>query len=242
MDLMTLAMAKAYSDKKGGYVEPGKVYTYDGKAEKVETVGNYTYAIIATDAPSLSELTKAVGTFADGSTVEFSKEELSFETLGESIEAASATLMGMTVPLIVWEDGVLLVYSMEGVGYGSRVEFAETVVPIDPKFTPGVLPVVSIDWDTISSAYVANGEKVALPTEVCEQLNTVKNDGNTMLVKAFTGEIGYVITLCTADYTMYSEDSLITTFQCTMSVMSMTLKVSIEEQYNGGWTITVTES
>ena len=135
----------------GAKITPGKVYTYDGKAEELETfeglVPGVTYALIATDAPSLTELTKAVGTFADGSKLEFSKEELRIEVT-DAGEVAYATLNGMTMPLIIAGAGKMYVYSVEGVGYGSRVEFAETVHPIDPKFLPeglgGGMPVVKL--------------------------------------------------------------------------------------------------
>ena len=149
--------------KLGGDKISSKVFTYDGKAEELEKFPDiseqYTYAKIAKDAPSLHTLKKIGGTFANGSQIEASAEELTIETaIDGDAEVAYMTYMGSTVPFLVYSMGNLFVYSMAGFGYCSKVEFAETIVPIDPKYLPGVcLPVVELS--TVVSAGAALTER-----------------------------------------------------------------------------------
>lgn len=153
MGLITLAMAKKYSNSKGGYVEPGKVYTFDGNAEETENYNGIIYAKIASTAPNLHNVTKAVYTAPDGSTVEILAENMNVEDIygGQRI---IASMMGQNISVIVLDDAGLWGYAQPGYGYCSLIEFAETIHPIDPKYLPGVcLPVVEIgDMDAITAS------------------------------------------------------------------------------------------
>lgn len=142
MDMITLAMAKAYTDQKAGYTEPGKVYTFDGNAEETKKYGNITYAKIADTAPNLHNVTKAVYTAPNGSTIEYSSEKLTVddvESQGKIIgQRIKASLGGQTAAVIILDNTGLWVYAQPGYGYCSLIEFAETVHPIDQKFIPPV--------------------------------------------------------------------------------------------------------
>ena len=137
MDLITLAMAKKYSNSKGGYTEPGKVYTFDGNAEETENYNGIIYAKIASTAPNLHNVTKAVYTAPDGSTVEILAENMNVEDIygGQRI---IVSLMGQNISFIILDDVGLWGYAQPGYGYCSLIEFAETIHPIDPKYLPPV--------------------------------------------------------------------------------------------------------
>lgn len=141
--------------KLGGDKIPSKVYTFNGDASGKHVFGNAVK--ISDDAPDLKKATKLVITYDDGTAIEFSPDVLTFEEnpylqgfldprVPETIFAASVHVGDDETPagLYVINEPSL---------YISRIEFAETIVPIDPKYLPGVcLPVVEL-----STAVTAEG-------------------------------------------------------------------------------------
>ena len=141
--------------KLGGDKIPSKVFTYDGNAEETQEIGGITYAKIADTAPDLHNVTKAVYTAPNGSTIEYSSEKLTVEDLGSG-QIIKASLGSTTGTVIILDQSGLWVYAQPGFGYCSYVEFAETIVPIDQKYLPGVcLPVVELSADTMTAIFTS---------------------------------------------------------------------------------------
>lgn len=155
--ILAADMAKQYSDSKGGYTKPGKVYTYDG-GEDGEFVDFYglKYVLLSKDVPDLHSIVKATSITGTTQQVEFAKGDFTFkENYGaEGINAVLVTVSGVTAPVVLAVEGIgFYGFATPGVDYLSYVEFAETIVPIDPKFLPG--PVV-LDL----TKYDANGQSL----------------------------------------------------------------------------------
>ena len=156
MDAETLAMAKAYSDKKGGYTEPGKVLTYDGNKEGKEVFVDQFVKVsgIAENANAVVH----ISVLNHGEVEELEKGALSVIAQSDTVKMICKA--GEDNPLLVLVsaetnlgemDGVTLVlpigtYIVDyGDTYVTRIEFAETIVPINPEHLPGVcLPVVEL--------------------------------------------------------------------------------------------------
>lgn len=120
-----------------GYTEPGKVYAFDGDASGKVVGGNLVK--ISDDAPDLKKTTKIV--FYNGTETEVSPDIYTFIDEG---------MQGFTDPhnpdvifiasIPVGDDEFpagLYVYCDDEL-YVSRIEFAETIHPIDPKYLPDV--------------------------------------------------------------------------------------------------------
>lgn len=138
MDLITLALAKKYTDEKAGYSEQN-VFTFDGNTDGKLVVNNMvrvsTKKIDATTAVSVTGMAGGV--------------EQTIEKENMTIEDGVLSFQGLCFVLCSnGEDeeypvGVYVLATEEM--YVSRVEFAETIHTIDPKFIPGaVLPVVEL--------------------------------------------------------------------------------------------------
>ena len=156
--------------KLGGDKIPSKVFTYDGNAEETQEIGGITYAKIADTAPDLHNVTKAVYTAPNGSTIEYSSEKLTVEDLGSG-QIIKASLGSTTGTVIILDQSGLWVYAQPGFGYCSYVEFAETIVPIDQKYLPGVcLPVVELSTTFSVNTYLTDAEGKAL--DVAFEANT----------------------------------------------------------------------
>lgn len=162
MDMITLAMAKAYSDSKGGYSKPGKVLTYDGNKTGKPVIGDIMVKI--SDNPI--DLNAVESITVAGVTV--LKENFSVE--GED-QGAALFMGGMVVVASYTEDvdvgdgnvatkGVWVAHS--DTGYVSKVVLAETIVPIDQKYLPGVcLPVVELTTEPTAEGAVLTAEESA---------------------------------------------------------------------------------
>ena len=77
MDMITLAMAKAYTDSKGGYIDK-QMLTYDGNTDGMETISYnaFTYVRIgdAIDYKTVTEIT----IMRDGETTVLGKDQIEF--------------------------------------------------------------------------------------------------------------------------------------------------------------------
>lgn len=144
MDILTLAMAKAYTDRKAGYSEPGKVLGSgaidDGWYEGAPTLGlvlGKTYIVSLDD-----ETYTVVCNDAQG----FIGFELLDGYVADSIGVSSGTG-----------------WMADGFPDHSHITIStpETIHPIDPKYLPGVcLPVVEIaDYTALTDAECAALDK-----------------------------------------------------------------------------------
>lgn len=140
--ILAADMAKQYSDSKGGYTKPGKVYTYDGgEVGEFGDFFNMKYVLLSKDVPDLHSIAKAVCIAGTAQQVEYAKGDFTFkENYGaEGINAVLVSFGGVIAPVVLSVEGQgLYGFATPGVGYLSYVEFAETIVPIDPKYLPPV--------------------------------------------------------------------------------------------------------
>ena len=123
-----------------GYIEPGKVYTYDGNPDVVEqvTIGELrtTAAYIVSNAPHLDSIVSVTATAMNGTQLTATAEEMQLSTYGGA-EMLTYQLAGYgTLPVAFWSNGELYAFYSADIGYCSRIEFAETIRTIDPKFLP----------------------------------------------------------------------------------------------------------
>lgn len=145
MDFLTLALAqKKALEAMGIKIEPSKVLTYDGKGETFAHNG-HSYAKITSDAYDLTKV-KSITVSLGGEYVTLSGDALAVSHDDEmGYDVLSATYMGMTLPAVIAVEGLSLCVYDDEIGYVTRIEFTETIHPIDPKYLPGVcLPVVEI--------------------------------------------------------------------------------------------------
>ena len=151
MDMITLAMAKAYSDSKGGYVKPGEVIAFDGNTNGKEIFADTDMGLslvkVSDKFYDLSKVNRIVAT--DPATGE--KQDIPFSAFTENGESLAGGFAGETYVISTDGTGDNMGFLTPGTWvlekgiYISRVEFAETIVPIDQKYLPGVcLPVVEI--------------------------------------------------------------------------------------------------
>lgn len=148
MDMIALAMAKAYSDSKGGYAKK-KTLTFNGDAadKYVYVYGSLQYVQMSDtviDAKTVTKITAMIG----GVSQEFPVAET--QVLTENVMLVYVSYGGSIVPAVaictenvhVWKKGVSVLYDPNGDFTGipmwiSLVE-SETVHPIDPKYLPPV--------------------------------------------------------------------------------------------------------
>lgn len=146
-----------------GKTEPGEVLTFDGNVDGKEQDGEHIK--ISDKVYDLKKATKAVLRM-DGEELTFGADELSYaeEKVGEYfISGLSITIDGETVALAYCRQDGTYVICYDDENCVTRIEFAETIHPIAPKFIPGaVLPVVEIaDYNAITEAERATLDNVA---------------------------------------------------------------------------------
>ena len=164
MDMITLAMAKVYSDSKGGYVGKGTIIsgeltdgTYQDFTTKLEAGKKYTlkldsgiYSGVAIDYGNTGDLFY-IGNLA------IMGEEFADVNTGESY---CVGYMSLDNVFAVTDSNNSKTFSLEG----------ETIVPIDPKYLPGVcLPVVELETAVTSTP-------AALSEEDGAQMDTLNGE------------------------------------------------------------------
>ena len=180
MDMITLAMAKAYSDSKGGYTEPGAVITFDGDTTGKIFANNMVK--ISDEKYDIRRITKLieVDVFSiDGNTTGSERYERDvdgcrFVQDGESMmlfdDDAGHMLVGYLAPGNTTFGNIPSgLYAFCGetkpalesgqvriVRFVSQIEFAETIVPINPKYLPGVT-INLVDYGINPYALLASG-------------------------------------------------------------------------------------
>lgn len=185
MDLITLAMAKKYTDEKAGYSEK-PVLTFNGNFTG-KPLADGKFVKISDTPMDLNGMQKAIATvhpdFVDifgVATMEITKEQF---TIQEADNGQYAIMDNNVFVFSVTEAGgdfSVGIYVLAQVEDGtpvmwiSRIEFAETIHTIDPKFIPGVvLPVVELSTavgEALTEAENAKLNEVAatgLPCVIC---------------------------------------------------------------------------
>lgn len=128
-----------------GYTEPGKVVTWDGNMDTA-TIVDDEVVLVSSEVYDLNAVTRIVLSNDDGEQLEFTPDDSDRWTIQKGD--------GMQVICI---DEIPFVGAMDGIGvvatpprasvFVSRIEFAETVHTIDPKF----LPEISVDTESLAS-------------------------------------------------------------------------------------------
>lgn len=184
MDMITLAMAKAYSDSKGGYSEPSKAYTYDGILEGKEYVEAQPGKILVkiSDEICYYDTIESVSLTGEKGSGTLGKEKLVFEELDEAGNIA-ILCNGLELGTIVNETfadvfspGIWVLYEVNeltGITYVSKIQLTETIHPIDPKYLPGVtirMLESVLDFGEIDEH--ESGAYLTLSDELLAELNT----------------------------------------------------------------------
>lgn len=174
MDMITLALAKQYTDsQKLAYTEGGGSLIWDGNTEGKE-VYNENFVRVSTKALDLNEIA-TVTLSENGEVTTIAASE------GNVIVDNGASLFIADVPLIIsvsvagtadfayFDVGTYLFTTPEADAYVSSVTFKETIHPIDPKYLPGVcLPVVELSTVIAESGTALTEAESAALTEAYE--------------------------------------------------------------------------
>ena len=164
-DFANYAARKALR-KLGVNEAPGKVFTFDGNTEGriVIPLGSDYYCVkISDEVPDLHQISvvKMSDMAGNESLLDETINVIDVKAGDDSMFGAigTAVLNRFETPYVVVitdtatsqipETGLYVLYAdSDGGGYISRIEFAETITPIDPKYLPsgggGGLPVVEI--------------------------------------------------------------------------------------------------
>lgn len=153
MDIPTLAIANAYTDSQRlAYVERTNPLTFDGNiaGKELDTSMEITMVRISDEVSDLNTVKKIVVMAHDGERMVAHEitEGFTVDDIGDGVYI----LFENGTPWVaISHNGTYVAYIGEETIvelYVSRVEFAETIHPIDPKYLPGaVLPVVEITSD-----------------------------------------------------------------------------------------------
>jgi hypothetical protein len=186
-DEKTLAEAKAYSDSKGGYTEPGKeILSFeDGQhiipatADRFVVGEKYIVHLEHGEFEAVCKLYDAdgiIGKWLGNMAIsDIGVDTGLFEDTGEDYCVYYLAYPGVD-PLYAYFDRVPSAFC--------RVSTAETVVPIKPEYLPGVcLPVVEL-----STAIIPDGNIVALTEAECNALTATAATGLPIVLKLRLGD------------------------------------------------------
>lgn len=180
MDAITLTLAKAYADsQRVAYTETPAPITFNGDASG-KTVNDFGVKIID-EIVDVTTVT-SVEVMRNGTLYSFGKESLSVSVSPDGTVAylLCADMEDAIVVATVVGDGTYLFYTGDTV-YCTKVNFAETIHPIDPKYLPGaVLPVVELSEAT-TAALLENGTASANENE-CAILTAVSAKPTPIIV------------------------------------------------------------
>lgn len=136
----SMVIAELSESGQVGYVEPGKVFTYDGNesAEFIDLNG-LRLVHLSDGVFDLSKIKRIKCEFASvGQEFEFVEGDFTLIDYNE-FKAVQVSLGNQSAPAVFAHPaGGLYGYAQPGFGYLSYVEFAETVHPIDQKYIPPV--------------------------------------------------------------------------------------------------------
>lgn len=186
--------------KLGGDKISGKVYTFNGDTTGLET-GYYNgiQLVMLADEYFDPNTIERIAVSVGGSVVELSKDQFWIEEVSDAIATAHVVLtefQGATVPIALIQksnDGSQKSFSVladpKYNAFVARIKFADTIVPIDPKYLPGVcLPVVELE--TVISGDSAETVLSAVDSAKMDALN-----GEACILKFGFSEIGFAATI-----------------------------------------------
>lgn len=152
-DSAILEAAKAYSDSKGGYTKETAPIAFNGDTNGKETFVDASEGLslvkISNKVYDFSSVTKVVvhvretaeeGEYPIGEIVTFGGVSLIAGAAGEGIAFSTD---GTVESMSFLSPGTWV--SSSDTGYVTRIEFAETIVPIDPKYLPNKV----VDFDQL---------------------------------------------------------------------------------------------
>lgn len=155
-DPITLAMANAHCDSKGGYTVPAKKYTFDGNIEgkPIMDMGDFVMVQISGDVVDFSTVQTIT---VNNLTVSVDEFQVGKTDVGVAIGIDNSTYV------ILLKTGGVFVRYEEGVDCVREVACKETIVPIDKKYLPGVcLPVVELSTNFTDGAACTTEENAVL--------------------------------------------------------------------------------
>jgi hypothetical protein len=136
----TLGLAKEYTDSQRlAHVGPGKVFTYDGGEDaEFGEAGGFRVVRLSDGIFDLRKIKKIKCILANnGKELEFTEGDFVLRGPEDGISYIELAYGTTVLPaLFAAQSGGLFGFAEPGIGYLSYVEFAETIVPIDPKFLP----------------------------------------------------------------------------------------------------------
>lgn len=189
MDILTLAMAKAYTDSKGGY-DNSYSMTFDGNTEgkvMIPLMNGVSFVKVSNKVLSKEELLGATYVSFDGKTIVIAEKNIFdnsavgattqfFGVMADNmtdapviVSSKACTINFGGVPVTVPNDGTYFIYIMMGSAMYVSSLSNETIVPIDQKYLPGVcLPVVEIaDISAITAEEGAElGKHIGMPVVI----------------------------------------------------------------------------
>ena len=202
MDMITFAMLNGLKKSGGvGHVEPGMVLTFDGNTTGKETFVDadmgFSLVKISDKVYDLSKVNKVVVTATKtGETTAFTPTVIKspgVSMLDDNGQIVFAIASDGTNEEVSFLPSIGTWVSFTDEAYVSRLEFAETIHPIDPKFLPGVcLPVVEITsavYDGSANAVLTEGESAELDSACASSTHVIVN------VPIYEGVPGYPV-LC----------------------------------------------
>ena len=216
MDMITLAMAKAYTDSQRlGYTEPGKVLTYDGNKTGKPVILDALVKISDTpiDVSAIESITFGGNVLTKDDFTLMNQDALSVVLVNEEtllISAAEDADMGDGS---IVTKGVWVMHT--DFGYGSEVVFAETIHPINAKYVAKIIDLnkynVIVDGETkpMGEAIVEcilSGGNHHLETEDLSAMRADCNTDSQLVVQANLSAYG--VTVEAAASKLYLDGSL----------------------------------
>lgn len=187
--------------KLGGDKVSGKVYTFNGDTSGKFAANNIVN--ISEDVPDLKNVTKIVLANSNGATAELLLSNLVYmeqEGMVGILDPNDQSRM-YVVSLYSCADGgpAGLYVRCADDGYVSRIEFAETIHPIDPKYLGGVcLPVVELTLEQVSNIVQAGAAGwIVASGYLFDALEAAYNAGLPLIV-GLPGESGILPAIASA--------------------------------------------
>ena len=158
MDVITLAMAKAYTDKKAIGGEESHVFKWDARngTDGLTTNTAGTYAKISNLTPTAAELEGGILDIAGLIQIDLSVSGGTIAQSGNAFALGQYLVIATVAEGEYPESGIYINVGLALEVYGQENPFVtlqwETIHPIDPKYLPGVcLPVVELETAVTST-------------------------------------------------------------------------------------------
>ena len=245
MDIITLSLAKAYTDSQRlGYEDVSPVETKLNIRTSPQTdyfyaqdLGNGRYMLRARDTADLSIMdVVAVNVTFGGESRRYEMAEFEKSTIDGNAFNTAYTIPGMDHPLLydiqmafTEAIGIYVFYEKASQTWVTSVEVS-TVHQIVSKFIPGILPVVDL-VDSTDAAMGAPGTSVELSEAEETQVKSAMQTGLPVVVRLFMDGNAYMTILCTPVIELYLMGGI--------TVMGGTISIEITAMYSP-YTLTLT--